>query len=260
MGRRMVNLCTRRLEEELNSEAFVSGIEAAIKFASDTGKEAGFFISYYPEIGIFGYPDHINTCDGYPLLPSKRTRRRRNIFFRLLTGLTNPSEGIEYPQSGDYRMKKDAEEELSVEPCTYNYSKIDAILVRVEPTKSLVPFAIDLQSLNASRRKPNSLFYRANPIMIIASPKKILRAQEKGYFPFFVLQENRETPLPRKTDFRIMPDKIRKIENLWKRGVLGISRKYFVSEVEERYNIQYSGFYIGYVGRTRLDKLLPVVK
>jgi len=47
-------------KSELNSEAFISGLETAINFTSKHGNETSFNVNYYPIRNLFSYPFDIN--------------------------------------------------------------------------------------------------------------------------------------------------------------------------------------------------------
>ena len=53
----------RILRNELNSEAFVSGLDAIIGFSKETGREAAFSVEFLPVANSFIYPDKIHAGD-----------------------------------------------------------------------------------------------------------------------------------------------------------------------------------------------------
>lgn len=97
-------ISSRALARELNSEAFTSLLERAIRFTDDTGSEASFSIDYIPSRGAFHYPardidvgTRHTVSSSYPLnLPAANEAYKQKI------GLPLP-----HPQNKEWLRRKE---------------------------------------------------------------------------------------------------------------------------------------------------------
>lgn len=269
-----IRLGIKRLKEELNSEAFLSGLEAVINHSLGTGTEARFNVGYFPERGVFEYPAYVKLGDNERVIGTSRSRRSMKEleeFYRTLKGL-GLKEGtdmdkvmigyLEYPLSEDFLRKREIAESIDSE-------RVEAISVHTHPGQRIVyPSEADLASLNAQRdtqRFIEGVAYvketKSNPLGVIVP---IIKSGRE--YRILMLQENSNVPFPLDTDFEELAHEFYELESNPENALraLMFPGKYpAIDAVKKRYNISHnyfnpSGKYWG--RRLSMDGFLPIVK
>ncbi|MDP1695811.1 MAG: hypothetical protein Q8L29_02790 [archaeon] len=225
----------RRLKKELNSQAFLSGLEAITNFTSESWMEAGFDAYYSSEADTIIYPDYITIGDersvGHSIdfdLPEDapsilKAKEKENVERRMTTR-------FEYPKSENHRIRR--EKGFSTKESQ------GLIFVHTHPEGTLFPSGADLELLNQKRHLFNywdgQNYGDRNPIFVIAANNK-----NKIFYPLFIFQESSRIPLPENTDFEALSNRLEE-ENLenYSLAFYDLDGK----SVTKEYNISYANF------------------
>lgn len=225
----------KRLKEELNSKAFLSGMEAIINFTFESWMEAGFDAYYSSQADTLVYPDYITIGDERSVgrsidfdLPENapsilKAKEKENAEMRRTTR-------FEYPKSEEHKIRR--------EKGFLTKEHQGLIFVHTHPEGTFFPSGADLNSLNSYR---HSLSYwdvqnyrDRNPIFVISAIYN-----DKIFYPLFIFQENSRIPLPENTDFEALADRLY-IENFE-----GYSSAFYNEDINsptKEYNILYAHF------------------
>jgi len=263
-----IRLGIKRLKEELNSEAFLSGLEAVLNYSLNAGNEAHFNVYYFPKLGIFGYPDYIILGDATSVLPSRIDTKKTVEYISKLVESAGVGNGpnmdrrLEYPQSEDFKRKNEKTESVDSE-------SIPAILVHTHPkTRIAYPSGGDLAALNAERdsqRFIEGIAYvketKCNPLGIIVPTIKFGREHRVLMF-----QEKSNIPFPLDTDFEELSDKFYESESDPEnvlRALMSPGKYPDIDAIKQRYNISHN--YFNPSGKYwnkhySMDGFLPIVK
>ena len=235
----MKNIITaKRWKEELNSEAFASGLERTIDFTRKTGMEAGFEIWYDKKLSMFLYPYEIivghkdkvdlnNPLNSYDVRKKyeeetgeKLSKTKENspqerlekiahfVEWKKKYNQTNHSKAtiIDYPNSEDYDRRLETLQEAIID-CddSLEGNLMDtAIVFNTHPKREIaIPSPGDLASLNFLRENNTEETSGFNPVEFIAGTAQISKKRQVGY-PILIIQEKSEQPLSQNTDWENM--------------------------------------------------------
>jgi len=244
--RRLRQFTADRWKSELESEAFLSGLDAVVKFMSETGVEAGFQLAYCPTADMLAY-DNLEILVGSEkrlnlFVPMNQESARlwieektgQKIISGCYLGIENDNGlsqfndwlerynqensskrvSIDFPQSEDHDRRVDAylnflEKEEEDDICLAY-----AIMVHTHPSKEILngdfsPSPNDLRYLNSIRNANSFVGSAFNPIELILMVGTSFRGSENKFrSPFIILQERTKEPLPETTDWDTMSREI----------------------------------------------------
>jgi len=189
---------------ELKSEAFISGLEAAVNHTKKTGYETHFRVVFDEELG-FIYPDEIDVGDEKRASIQKGAVRARKFLNEHL-GIQPSAESA----TEDLRLLKTySEEPFFAYPVTPDWEERNLLSAMIRSDASLIglkelivmhthpsgrstPSTGDLRCLNYIRRRAENY----SPIFLIADVTQLAVS-----YPFQIIQEKTQEPIPEHTDF-----------------------------------------------------------
>jgi len=267
----------RLLRKEINSEAFTSGLEAAVQYTGQTGNECGFEVKYLPEHRIFYYPCHIFVGDkksvdllesmnmGYALklfeeetglaVPRywSRSESGWDAYLKFIMWLDrhnrqNPHAAtwIDYPETEDRKEKERKSDEIFYDN-SQDIVCSTGLTFHTHPGRATYPSTPDLESVNRLRRFNEGV----NPIEVIVGAENVsVFWKGRKEYHITILQEKSDSGLDKNSDYETLSRAVRSNINETLRAQ--IFKKRLVESVP--YNIV-GGIFVPNYKKSKIKKL-----